>query len=246
MIRALLHLWFSAFLVLVVGTACCGARTFVPSPVLKEPSLTDPPMQKAAWTAPKADVPADLVTATTRLFQQGLADPRGCEYRTISVGTGSSWSGDAGVAECHGWVLPAAEKTAQRFAVCWNGMVYPVVSVGDKADLNSDMQAVLKARGNGNRFGTACPPEGASVSETTVLPLKVCMLLRLGEGDLAAGLWKNWAAPEAKDAQKNDVYVELSGALEWAIFDRAICAHAGRRSPESALGPSRREVEEGG
>ena len=72
--------------------------------------------QKAAWTAPKADVPADLVTATTRLFQQGLADPRGCDYRTISVGTGSCWSGDAGVAECHGWVLPAAEKTAQRFA----------------------------------------------------------------------------------------------------------------------------------
>jgi hypothetical protein len=122
------------------------------------------------------------------LFEQGLADPRGCEYRSVSVGTGNCWFGDGGVVECHAWVLPAKEKSGQRFAVCWNGMVYPIVSTGDKADWKADIQALLKSvddarKGQADatfwRFGSGCPNEGTSVSERSMLPLKVCMVLRL-------------------------------------------------------------------
>ena len=51
----------------------------------------------------------------------------------IKVAIGNCWSGDAGVIETRGWVLPAQQKDKQRFAVGWNGLVYPVVSIGDKA-----------------------------------------------------------------------------------------------------------------
>lgn len=220
MVKAITSIGTLVLLSILVAETSCGARPFVASPILKEAILPEPPQQRAAWTAPKADVPASLLAATTRLFREGLADPRGCDYRTISVGTGSCWSGDAGVVECHGWVLPAKEAAAQRFAVCWNGMVYPVVSVGDKADLKADIKSLAPF----GRFGADCPPEGMSVSEKFMLPLKVCLLLRLGEGDLAVQAWKKWTEPLGKDAEKLDLYAVLSNALEWSMFDRAICA----------------------
>ena len=234
MIRATLRFGLSILIVNCFAATWCGARTFVASPVLKGPTLPLPPLQHADWSAPTADVPAGLLTATTRLFQQGLADPRGCDYRTISVGTGSCWSGDAGVVECHGWVLPAADKAAQQFAVCWNGLVYPVVSVGDKADFKADIRALVKADDDARQRGRkatrtfhscdlapAARAKAQSVSEKAMLPLKVCMLLRLGEGELAARFWKSWTGPRAKNAEQHDVYVELSAALKWAMFDRA-------------------------
>ena len=229
MIRATVRLGVSILIVNCFAATWCGARTFVASPVLKGPTLPLPPLQHAEWSAPTTDVPASLLTATTRLFQQGLADPRKCDYRTISVGTGSCWSGDAGVVECHGWVLPPADKAAQQFAVCWNGLVYPVVAVGEKADFKADIRALVKADDDAPaarakddpdfpfvRFGAGCPSEGASVSERAMLPLKVCMLLRLGEGELAARFWKSWTGPRAKNAEQHNIYVELSAELIWA------------------------------
>jgi hypothetical protein len=129
-------------------------------------------------------------------------------------------------------VLPTTEKAAQRFAVCWNGMVYPLVSVGGKADLKADITALLKTEDSTHKarpdqalvLFPEWPSEGESVSEKTILPLKACLLLRLGEGELAARLWRAWPPPDADDAEKRDVYVELSDALKWAMFDRAVCA----------------------
>ena len=135
-------------------------------------------------------------------------------------------------------MLPPADKAAQQFAVCWNGLVYPVVAVGEKADFKADIRALVKADDDAQaarakddpdfpfvRFGAGCPSEGASVSERAMLPLKVCMLLRLGEGELAARFWKSWTGPRAKNAEQHNIYVELSAELIWALFDRAICAH---------------------
>lgn len=196
------------------------------------------PQQNEAWTAPAGEVPEDVVVATTRLFQQGLADPRGCEYRAISAGVGSCWSGDGGVMDCHGWVLPAADAKSPRFVICWNGLIYPAISVGDKADLSADLDQIIKADETARaeaakrdpsfpfiRFSAACPGEAQSVSEKSMLPIKVCMLLRLGNGDLAARYWKCWKGPAAETNEKSDAYRELAGALKWSVFDRAICAH---------------------
>ena len=70
-------------------------------------------MQKSAWVSPPSELPQAFVSATKTLFDQGLADPRGCEYREIEVPVGEPWSGDGGVIKTHGWVLPGAEHDRQ-------------------------------------------------------------------------------------------------------------------------------------
>ena len=105
-----------------------------PAPPFTGAALPTPPQQTSLWTPP-AGLPGPLVSAATTLFDQGLADPRGGDYRQVSVGVGNVWGGDGGVARTHGWVLPADGPGGGRFAVCWNGLVYPAVSVGGPADL---------------------------------------------------------------------------------------------------------------
>src|ERR1035438_3559311 len=127
-------------------------------------NLPSPPKQNSAWNAPATSLPSNYLSATTTLFEQGLADPRGCEYREIEVGTGSVWQGDGGVVRTHGWVLP--ETNSGNFAVCWNGLVYPVVSVGSKVDLTADVASLVT-----NGFGSRMRPtaEGAFISPTSLL-----------------------------------------------------------------------------
>ena len=112
------------------------------APRFEGKSLPSPPMQKELWLAPPTDVPTNYVTATRALFDAGLADPRGCVYREIEVGLASECSMDRntptnGVLKTRGWLLPGAIKP--RFAICWNGLVYPAISFGPKADLGADV-----------------------------------------------------------------------------------------------------------
>src|SRR4051794_11952260 len=87
-----------------------------PSPPFTGAALPEPPRQKQPWTPPKTTLPKALLSATSALFEAGLADPRGGAYRVIDVGTGSCWSGDAGVVRTHGWVLPSREGEKRHFA----------------------------------------------------------------------------------------------------------------------------------
>ena len=82
------------------------------SPPFIGKELPLPPKQRASWTAPKNDLPTNYVSATELLFQQGMADPRGCDYREIEIGTGEVWQGDGGVVKVHGWILPG--KSAEK------------------------------------------------------------------------------------------------------------------------------------
>lgn len=104
-------------------------------------SLPVPPEQPRPWSVPRSDLPPEAAAAITKLFDQGLADPRGCEYREISVVTGSVWGG-ASVMKTHGWIF--SEKGQGNFAVSWSGLVYPLVSLGAPADLRADVLAFLK------------------------------------------------------------------------------------------------------
>lgn len=213
-----------------------------PPPTFAGTVFPTPPQQKSPWTPP-AGLPDPLVSAATTLFDQGLADPRGGDYRQISVAVGNVWSGDGGVARTHGWALPASTSGGGRFAVCWNGLVYPVVSVGGPADLNADVDtlvqadakirsAFVKANPTGSyfRFMHGAIPEGESVSETSFLPIKVCLLLRLGEGDLARTFWDAWLSGtpprhNGNDEALRDPYLTLADEWVWALFDRAVTAH---------------------
>ena len=200
------------------------------------------PQQAAPWQPPASDLPEVFVSATTALFRQGLADPRGCRYREVDVHIGSCWRGDAGVATIHAWVLPAEKGQEQRFAVCWNGLVHPVEAVGKEADLGADVLAAVRAdeerrtkwaKDNPDRryyrFRHAAP-EGRAIAHETLLSLKAALLLRLGEAGLAEKLWAAWTA--GMDEQTNDdrvhlkdPYLMLATEWTWALFDRAVCAH---------------------
>jgi hypothetical protein len=137
-------------------------------------SIPESPQQKIPWTPPQTQLPQNLISAAARLFEQGLADPRGLEYREIEVVVGAGWhTGFLG--KTHGWILPAA-GAPHRFAVCWNGLVYPVVSIGNEVDMRPDVEAAIKSDeelrtkwANTNslpfyRFRRA-EPEGSSISE---------------------------------------------------------------------------------
>jgi hypothetical protein len=221
-------------------------------------SIPVPPQQAAAWQAPDTRLSKKFISATTELFQRGLADPRGCEYREIEVVVGASLPalGDA-IVKTHGWVLPDTKNPAQRFGVCWNGLVYPLATLGRPADLAADVQAAAKAEKQAiggitgwyweQNFENEClchPSESRSVSFESPLPIKACLLLRLGKAEWAEKLWTHWSADlrgftlkgwehyiggdEADDANRSylkDPYLVLANLWTLSLFDRAVGAH---------------------
>jgi len=201
-----------------------------------------PPQQKIAWNPPAEaqQLPGNFVTSTISLFAHGLADPRGCEYREIKMTVGNVWGG-AGVITTHGWVFPAG-VAGQHFAVGWNGLVYPLLSVGNVADLHQDILAAIAADDERRakwakerpgfafyRFRNAWP-EDYSLAHLSLLPLKASLLLRLGEVELARKVWTTWiagmqAGTNDDSLHLRDPYLMLVTDWAWALFDRAVTAH---------------------
>jgi hypothetical protein len=221
-----------------------------PPPVLTRSTFPIPPRQYGAWQAPQTSSPQTFLTATTKLFEQGLADPRGCEYRQIEIVVHSIWGGAAMVMKTHAWVLPRSGEGNQRFVVAWNGLVYPAISVGASANLKEDVLAAIEgdeaqwAKATNTfplasyRFRLAWP-EAQAVAHTSLLPLKACLLLRLGENLLAEQVWSAWTShmdPKVNDDALllYDPYVMLAGDWLWARFERSLCAHI-RRDDRMAL-----------
>jgi len=211
------------------------------APAFQGPKIPAPPRQYSRWKIPETQLPTNYVSATGLLFEQGLADPRGCDYRIIEVATGEVWGGAGGVVATHGWVLPG--KPANRFAVCWNGLVYPVISVGPNADLEAD---VANLTTNGTVNWRPVVPESLAVATDSMLGIKGCLLLRLGRIDLATRYWQalaqrsqmfrtaryspgvaNFTAATSGEGQlpTGDPYLAWATEWAWALFDRTIGAH---------------------
>ena len=201
-------------------------------------------------SAPRAPLPATMVSAAAHLFQLGLADPRGCEYREIEVLVGAyppEWKDS--VEKTHGWVLPAKGKQPGQFGVCWNGLMYRLRSVGEAADLRADALAAATAEPQdlvgmtgwywlGSRESThLCNPnEARAVSYESPLPIKVCLLWRLGEIELAEKLWDHWKETRPKPSPFDDAatagrqhlkdpYLTLANCWALSLSDRARAAH---------------------
>ena len=237
-----------ALLILAAYGLAQQRRRFRQAPRFEGATIPDPPRQREPWQPPATALPRFLVGASATLFEQGLADPRGCDYHAIEIGIGNVWSGDGGVLKTHGWVLPAPAGEKTRFAVAWSGLVYPVVSIGEPADPAEDVKiiaqearAAREARakhpnmgGAGfNGFGTN--NEASSVSPTSLHAIKVCLLLRLGRPELAEAVWAAGtdrtrdAGPAAAKANSDLTsdgisYVSLANDFAWYLFDRAVCA----------------------
>ena len=156
-----------------------------PPPPYAGGTFPTPPAQASALKATTLAFPSNYLSAAESIFAAGFANPQGCEYAEISVAVGSLWSGDGGVIDTHGWLIPGTNSP--RFAVCWNGLVYPVVKTSGKpADVRADIAATLED--NYRENGWVLREEDA-VSHRSTHVLKGLMLLRLGEEQLAYDYW---------------------------------------------------------
>jgi hypothetical protein len=200
-------------------------------------------------------LPEKWGTAVAELRRQGLADPRGCEYREMKITWGSVSSNKGFLGATHAWLMPNAstgqtQKDAQRFAVAWNGLVYPVVEIGETADLKADVETMLKRddetwkqmvaayeeRVKQSPQAAAFPPhrlnnvswKGSLVQHDQLHPLKIAMVLLLGEGNLAERAWTAWDRGSSTqgnpEPSSDDPYLLLATELAWAQYDRAIGA----------------------
>jgi hypothetical protein len=212
---------------------CCGTAFAQQNEPLRAPFfqgevLPTPPQQNAPW--PHGD---DLLSkAAATLFEQGLADPRGLEYREIEIAVGNPWDGGGYAFKTHGWIFPDNGKP-DRFAIAWNGLVYPVVRIGNAADLHKDWPPDAKIPKDPSwAFEEAS--ESRSVSPTPPTALKIVLLLRLGEVDI-----DNRISKFIKPEEGPDPYLSLANDWAWFAFDRAICAHE-RGDDRLALADARR------
>ena len=238
-----------ALLILAADGLAQQRRGLPQAPRFEGATIPDPPRQREPWQPPATTLPRSFVTDSAALFDQGLADPRGCGYHVIEIGIGNNWSGDGGVVKTHGWVLPAPDREKTRFAIAWSGLVYPTASIGEPADPADDVKVIAREsraarearaehpnRGGDGFNGFGANSEASSVSPTSLHAIKVCLLLRLGRSDLAETVW---AAGTGQAAGGGVSYVSMANDLAWYFFDRAVCAHM-RGDDAVALADARR------
>lgn len=68
--------------------------------------------------------------ALAALFSLGLPDPKGLPYHRLILQMGGHDGTQVNV-ETEGWLLPGADSTPIRFAITWNGLIYPVEELGE-------------------------------------------------------------------------------------------------------------------
>lgn len=168
-------------------------------------ALPEPPKQHEPWPLPSTvAMPDYVVKVSAQLFAAGLANPRGGVYRNVEI---FNLRNGQNTVQTHAWVFPG------EFAVCWNGLVYRVKSVGAAADLEADMRTILSSRPWSGRmpaiFLARDDPNHSDAAfwsdmqtNQTIVPASIALLLRLGRVDLAEKLW---AAPEVPTFASNQV-----------------------------------------
>ena len=193
--------------------------------------LPEPPQQHKSWH-PDPAIPTNILSAAQSLFEQGFPDPRGCEYREIEVEVSGVWDGKAPLVKTRGWVLPKTSGTNQ-FAICWNGLIYPVAKVSALADLHAEVTSsnlpMSRRFGSG---GSLAIGEVGSVIYANALSTRVLLLLRCGE---TAAALTNWSPNQqmmfggngrgGMPNRLDDPYLEFASDWAWAMFDRMISAH---------------------
>lgn len=221
---------------LVLG--CGGAPS--PQPEARVPSskVPVPPAPDAGASVAKASYVSRFPEVRVRdglpkadgprlFFTLGAGDARLGEYREVEIVTGEPWSGGGTAHKFHAWVLPK-----DKFAVGWNGLVYPVVKVGERADLTADVQALIakedKERAAYAKDHAGSPYRNATLvgeesglSEASLNAPKVAMLALLGKNDLAEALRTRLFGTEPADK----VLETFAGDYLWARFERAVTAH---------------------
>jgi len=182
-------------------------------------------MQSAPWSPSSAVVSTNLRGAVNFLFLTGMADPRGCEYRDIEIVVGSLSKASGVAVKTRGWVLPPATSARTNCGVAWNGLVYPLTSVGNPASAEDDARAMVHVmtetmtenKGLGSLRCQVCATEDYCVGTQWLTPVKVAMILRFAPAELAE--------PCGRLIEKDEPYMLLATDRLWTMYDRATCAH---------------------
>jgi hypothetical protein len=112
-------------------SSLCMALGLVFSPAL-EAALPVPLRQHGSWPpVAVAGMPVYVPEIAGLLFDAGLADPRGGEYREIEL---TVHQGRTSSVTTHGWYF------SQGFAVCWDGLAHGVIRVGSISPYFYDRQ----------------------------------------------------------------------------------------------------------
>jgi hypothetical protein len=165
---------------------------------LASAALPEPPAQHQLWTPPDVrGIPEYVVTVAGKLFDSGLADPRGGEYREIEFAIPLAYFPEAhDRLQTHAWVF------SNQYAVCWNGLVYQALTVGPRADLDRDVRTIAATQPWSGRFPFRKERIATRVAfwfnmegPGALAPLSIALLVRLGRSDLARQLWQ---APESR------------------------------------------------
>jgi hypothetical protein len=207
-------------LLLIVSLSLpCAAEEepeFRPSPLTQRETFPEKnwkPDNKESWKGPFAEVLRDFLKA-------GLPDPIGLPYHRITIVTGNCYCGDNGPIEIEAWLLPGEEKS-QRFAIAWNGLVYPVLEDRGDADLKATVAKILKAGEKERASWFESGDEATSVTPTTLTLIHGLYLTRLGFPEAAEHVQKGREASLKTPPLKEELAIDWT----WSHFDRAVSAH---------------------
>jgi hypothetical protein len=162
----------------------------------------EPPHQHDPWQPPATTLSPALVSAVQELFDEGLSDPRGCEFHEITIAN----PGYDQVTT--GWVLDP--KGSPAFAVGWDGLVHQLKSIGPPLDLGHEFTAknvTVSYSAPNDRWAW----NDYSNDITGIQPVKVALLLRVGRADLAEAFWKRGFA--GSELERGDPFVRM--AIPW-------------------------------
>jgi hypothetical protein len=247
-----MHPLFGICAVAILGAVAPAAGAQTPGG-----PLPDPPRQRDPWTPPPTKLPESVVSATSLLFEQGMADPRGCAYHDVEVNDGQ-------IRSTRGFVLPARPGQTDQFFVSWEGMVCRARSVGARADFENDIRTLASVMARDREAARAeiergtmhddqfmstdlvlWPSAGTGPGPGRRSPLKVCVLLRLGRSDLAETLFAagtDWTAERDNRGVTDGSSIDyLALTYHWAaeVFLRLMYAHM-RGDDATALDAARR------
>lgn len=235
--RCLEHRWKRLFLLVILWL-------FSPVAVSGTPQQRDlwffpgdripvPPRQNLPWQPPDTDIPAEYVEAISAAFQRGTADPRGCEYREVVVPFGSDAWGGFRRLNTHGWLLPWNGEHSPQFAILWNGVVSPVISVGPPASLKADGRQLVAYLIEHKAIYENRP----TVSDRKRLEFPqiffpgslhygvICaLLLRSGETALAEKVY-HYAVERHMGTYPLSLQDNIPRFALWSLFSRALAAH---------------------
>jgi hypothetical protein len=183
-------------------------------------------MQSESWAPSTTNLPSKLQSAVSVLFRAGMADPRGCEYREIELPIRDPKPLTGSTTKTHGWILPKTSGDASNYAIGWNGLIYPVISIGGPANFAEDARTLAESLGPPSipnqmilDYGAQCfTDEEYSLDLRWLTQAKAAMIIRCGPSDLVDKC--------AQLFPREDPFLSLSSGYLWNAFDRTVGAHA--------------------